>query len=110
MRLPNPQQAIVDIAKLRLYCLNPKHPRGRHKARIFASRLGITEKHAERLREALLQAAIENEVRLGNQDKYGQRYVLDFEMSGPFGRATVRSSWIVLTGERRARMTSCYVL
>ena len=28
--------AIVDIAKLRLYCLDPAHPLGAHKARAFA--------------------------------------------------------------------------
>ena len=33
---------IVDLAKLRDYCLNEEHPRGRHKARVFRSRLGLT--------------------------------------------------------------------
>jgi hypothetical protein len=35
--------------------------------------------------------------------------VIDLEMSGPRGRATVRSSWIILHGEDFPRMTSCYV-
>lgn len=31
---------MVDIAKLRDYCLNPLHDEGKHKARVFASALG----------------------------------------------------------------------
>jgi hypothetical protein len=42
MSLPNGERAIVEVAKLRDYCLSPTHPRGRHKARVFAASLGIT--------------------------------------------------------------------
>ncbi len=37
MKLPNGGRAVVEIAKLRDYCLNPAHPRGRHNARVFAA-------------------------------------------------------------------------
>jgi hypothetical protein len=36
MRLPNGERAIVDIRKLREYCLNPLHLRGHNKARAYA--------------------------------------------------------------------------
>jgi hypothetical protein len=36
-RLPNSERAILDIRKIEDYCLNPEHPRGRHKARLFVS-------------------------------------------------------------------------
>lgn len=110
MKLPNPEQALVDIAKLRDYCLSRTHPRGRHKARVFASVLGIAEQDAELLRQALLDAARSSEATLAEADSYGRRYLLDFEMRGPGGRANVRSSWIVLAGEDFPRLTSCYVL
>jgi hypothetical protein len=110
VKLPNSERAVVDLAKLREYCLSRSHPRGRHKARMFATRLGITEEDAELLRRALLDAAITCEASPGERDGYGQRYVLDFEMTGPSGRAMVRSSWIVLTSEDFPRMTTCYVL
>ncbi len=42
MRLPNGDRAVVEDAKLLDYCLSPSHPRGRHKARVFAAALGIT--------------------------------------------------------------------
>ncbi|MBW4596036.1 MAG: hypothetical protein KME46_24830 [Brasilonema angustatum HA4187-MV1] len=41
MKLPNPEQAVIDRQKLSGYCLNPEHPEGRHKARLFKSVLGI---------------------------------------------------------------------
>jgi len=41
MKLPEAERAVVDIAKLRDYCLSPFHPLGRHKARIFAGLLRL---------------------------------------------------------------------
>ena len=110
MKLPNPERAVVEIAKLRDYCLNPRHARGRFKARVFASALGLGIEHADLLRRALLDAALTAEATLGERDDFGQRYVLDFEMAGPRGRATVRSCWIVLAREDFPRLTTCYVL
>jgi len=110
MTLPNAGRAVVDIAKLREYCLNPNHPWGRHKARVFASALGLTQDDADVLREALLSAAVKSDARKGDKDDHGQRYILDFQMAGPAGEAMVRSSWIVLKGEDIPRLTSCYVL
>jgi hypothetical protein len=40
MKLPNGERAVVDIRKLRDYCLSAKHRRGRHKARVFEAALG----------------------------------------------------------------------
>jgi uncharacterized protein DUF6883 len=110
MTLPNGRYAVVDIEKLSGYCLNLSHPRGRHKARVFASALGVTDAHAELLREALLLAAKTCEASPTERDEHGQRYVLDFEMIGPRGRARVRSSWIVRRDEDFPRLTSAYVL
>ncbi|MGH7818267.1 MAG: DUF6883 domain-containing protein [Candidatus Binatia bacterium] len=41
MRIPNADRAVVDPRKLRDYCLSPIHPRGRHKARVFAAAVGL---------------------------------------------------------------------
>jgi hypothetical protein len=110
MRLPNAARAVVEVEKLRDYRLNPVHARGRHKARVFAHALGIRQEHAAFLRKTLLEAVLSTDVTLGERDAYGQRYVLDFSMSGPGGRARVRSTRIVLSNENFARLTSCYVL
>jgi hypothetical protein len=60
MKLPNSERAVVEIEKLRSYCLNPHHPRGRNKARVFAS-VGIREGDARELMTVLLQAVREAE-------------------------------------------------
>ena len=110
MRLPNADNAVVDLAKLRDYCLNPKHPRGRHKARVFADNPGITAEDAELLRQAILEAAFASEdAALGKKDGFGRRYLLDFSMTGSKGAAMVRSLWIVRTDEDFPRLATCYV-
>jgi hypothetical protein len=110
MKLPNADRAVVDLAKLRDYCLSPDHPRGRHKARVFATALGLTADHAEELRDALLTAVRTEEATTTDQDQYGQRYVLDFTMNRAAREARIRSCWIVRSGEDFPRLTSCYVL
>jgi hypothetical protein len=109
MRLPNGDRAVVDIRKLQDYCLNLQHPRGRSKARVFAS-VGIREADAEEFRDLLLLAARNAEARLGVANPYGQRYVVDFDLVRSDRTVRVRSSWIVRVGEDLPRLTSCYVL
>ena len=109
MRLPGGESAIVDLVKLTGYCLDPEHPRGRHKARVFAAALGVTSAHADLLRAALRAAAAAGEARPALADQFGERYVLEFRMQGPSGAATVVSTWIILRGEHRPRLTSCFV-
>ncbi len=110
MMLPNADSAVVEIAKLRDYCLNLGHQRGRHKARVFASALGLTSADAEWLKEQLLVAARTGVAVPAEADEYGARYVLDFIIRNTQGEATIRSAWIVRTGENFPRLTSCYVL
>lgn len=110
MKLPGGTAAIVDIAKLRDYCLDPHHPRGRYKARVFLSTLGLAQMDAEFLRTALFQAAKEAWAVEGVSDEYGDRNRIDFEVSRGDRHATVRSAWIVLRGDAVPRLTSCFVL
>lgn len=110
MKLPNAERAFVDVGKLRDYCLNPNHLRGRHKARVFLAALGLTAIRADDLRTALLAAAQSSDATPGERDEFGERYVLDFSMTGPAGQAQVRSAWIVRAGEAFPRLASCYVL
>ena len=62
--------------------------------------------------KALLKAVVErrNELRSVGADAYGERFVLDFEMTTSTGRATVRSGWIILAGEQTLPFVTCYVL
>jgi hypothetical protein len=108
--MPNGDRAVVEVDKLTEYCLNSAHPRGRHKARVFESALGITAADADILRDALLGAAVSGDAVMGEGDEYGQRYLVELEISGPAGHASVRSAWIVRAQEDFPRFVSCYVL
>jgi len=110
MKLPCAEKAFVDIEKLRGYCLNPAHERGKNKARLFSSVLGLTEDDAEGVKTRVLEAARNCEAEVGGEDQYGKRYVIDFTMATKKGQAKVRSTWIIRTHEDFARLTSCYIL
>jgi len=61
------------------------------------------------LRAKLLEIARTEEAQLGELDIYGQRYTIDAEIETEHGRETVRSGWIILHGESKPRLTTCYV-
>ncbi|MDL1963865.1 MAG: hypothetical protein LWW98_05925 [Deltaproteobacteria bacterium] len=110
MKLPNAEKAFVDIEKLSGYCLNSAHDRGKHKARLFSSVLGLTSDNAEELRRTLLEAARNHDAETSRDDRYGKRYVIDLTIITEKGQAKVRSTWIIQTHEKFARLTSCYIL
>lgn len=62
MKLPKGASAIIPMAKLVGYCLNPNHSSGKHKARVFASVLGIKADNAKDLRQLIAQAALEGDI------------------------------------------------
>ena len=110
MILPNAERAFIDLRKLRDYSLSFESPKGRHKARVFASALGITSENAEELRDILFEIVKENEAESGEIDLFGKRYTVDFSLTTGFGEAVVRSGWIILHTEDFPRLTTCYVL
>jgi len=110
MKLPNGEAAIVEMEKIRDYCLSLHHSRGRHKARVFLSVLGMTAADSRELRGALTYAALKGDAILGASDQYGTRYIIDFEFTRGERAADIRSCWIVRKGETAPRFVTCYVL
>ena len=110
MKLPNGDRAAVDLGKLTGYCLNPDHPRGKHKARVFLAACGFSAENAELMREQLLDAAAQVVAVHIRPNVHGQRYVLECLLTGPKGQARVRSAWIVRPGEDFPRFVSAYVM
>ncbi|MEH2301618.1 DUF6883 domain-containing protein [Nostoc sp.] len=108
--IPNAENAVVDIRKLRDYCLNPEHDEGKHKARLFSVSLGMKDENAEELRQILLEAVRTQEVSLGRRDEFGQRYILDFRLKWQNKSVTIRSAWIIEEGSDVPRLTTCYPL
>jgi hypothetical protein len=109
VRLPGSERAFIDIQKLRDYCLNPAHPRGRHKARVFLASLGLGQADAGVLCDYLASAARTQEAQALESDEFGDRCVVDFECLHAERRASIRSGWIVLRSEDFPRLTTCFV-
>ncbi len=109
MKLPNAENAIIDKDKIENYCLNLEHPRGKHKARVFISVLGLTVKDSEYLIGRIKTMIIKVDCLKGEQDQYGQRYTADIEIKYESKKAVVRTSWIIKRNESNPRLTTCYV-
>ena len=108
MKIPNPEKAIVEIRKLRDYCLNPEHRIGKHKAQLFKAALGLTVENAEALRAVLREVVKTHEAELGENDEYGQRYEIEFEMTWQGKHAKLLSAWNVRPNEDFPRLVTCY--
>lgn len=110
MKLPNGDHCDLGT-KLEDYSLNPVHREGRHKARVFASALGITQANAYLLRAAILSAAAtSNEAEARGENGFGKTFNLRFAMSTERGSATVLTGWIVLHNEDFPRLTTCFIV
>ncbi|NER92754.1 MAG: hypothetical protein F6J86_02655 [Symploca sp. SIO1B1] len=108
MLIPNAENAIVALRKLRDYCLNLEHSTGKHKARLFRSLLDMTAENASELREILLAVVKTEQAKIGRCDSFGQRYTLDFTLKWQNKSALIRTSWIIEVDSQIPRLTSCY--
>jgi hypothetical protein len=110
VKLPNGERADLG-EKLEEYVLNPRHARGRHKARVFESVLGITRNNQEILANALQQAASNSSgaISAGNE-RFGTTFEIRFRLSTDKGTATVLSAWIIRNGEDFPRLTTCFII
>jgi len=114
VRLPNAENAVIDVAKLRDYSLNPSHFKGKHKAYVFLKALDLDSNDAEELRQIILKAILEADAIDGQPTQYGRRFVVDFRLSWSKESVTrialVRTAWIVRIDEDFPRLTTCFVL
>ena len=110
MKLPNAENAFVDLEKLRSYALDRTHRVGRHKARLFTTLLGLGLEDSGELRDILLDAARILDAELGEHEEHGQRYRIDFTVTWRGRQALLRSAWIVRPEEGFPRLVTCYPL
>jgi len=108
--LPHSDRVIIDLRKIEDYCLNPEHPRGRHKARLFLEALGIRRTDAPWLREVLLGAVRDSDAIELARDAFGSRWRIDVAVARQGKRVVVRTVWILRTGEISPRFVTCWVL
>jgi hypothetical protein len=110
-QLPNADRAVLDLRKVDDYCLNPAHPRGRHKARVFRDALGIGQNEAGWLRQTLLAGVRNADAVMLADDAFGTRWRVDVPVARQERRVVIRTIWIVRGGEQQVpRFVTCWVL
>jgi hypothetical protein len=110
MKLPNGERADVGN-KLETYSLNAMHREGRHKARVFASALGITLANAGVLHRAVRKAAAESgDAEERGDNGFGRVFVLKFPLETEMGVAEILTAWIIRRSEDFPRLTTCHIL
>ena len=108
--LPNADRAILDLNKLERYCLDPTHPRGKHKARVFQHALGVGQRDAHWLRSALLVGLANAEAEFLSSDAHGDHWRVDIPISRHEQQGVVRTIWIVRNLDSAPRLVTCWVL
>ena len=112
MKLPKGDQVKPEqiINKLITYTLKMDHKDGQHKARLFKSKLGITLDNKNVLVEALIKIAKDDDYIFTQNSQYGQKYVIDFDLTTAKGTSKIRSAWIIRFEEDYPRLTTVYPL
>lgn len=108
MKLPNGDQAEIPMEKLIGYCLNPEHPSGKHKARVFTSVLGITVENAEILYDLIKSAAIAGEVIQQNNTEFGQQFKVDWIVPDT-DRIKLRTIWEITAKNPYPRLITAFL-
>ena len=107
-RLVGANRAIIDPRKLTEYALNPNHPVGGNKARVF-ERLGFNQGNAGDLMQQLRTGVMENTPTPGKVDQFGARFTVDIPVVGPQGAGIVRTGWIFKAGSKIPELTTLFV-
>jgi hypothetical protein len=107
--LPNHKRAVIDVDKLKNYCLDLTHPIGKHKAKVLQSALSLTHEDAGRLAELMSSNITSQEAITGRKDEYGQRYFIDMKITNFEKEAVIRTVWIIENEESVPRFITCYL-
>lgn len=107
MKLTNGDKAEIPLQKIVGYCLNLEHPRGKHKARVFQSKLGITSENADLLIELIKKAAIEGEVIYQATTQFGEKFKVDWTV--PDTEIQLRTIWEVTAQNPNPHLISAFI-
>ena len=107
MKMPRCESAIIAKAKITDYLLSPTHPRGSTKAKWFNA-LGYAHGRPEDLM-ASLSALAKLDVESTEETRYGTKYVISGDITGPNGRrGTVRTIWMLLDEAEEPKLVTAY--
>lgn len=93
--------------KLLKYVLNRNHPKGKFKAKYFAS-IGFTHTNWAELGDQLI---FDSQTSVKTQEtEFGVKYtqVIEIELPNSRGRRNVVTCWINLHGTNEVRLVTCY--
>ena len=109
--LPNFSEARVPIEKLEDYVLNPEHPMGKNKAKVFREVLGIERWHAVAFAELIRTSLPKAHAAKQESDDFGERWTTFHEIVGLIGKsAIVTVAWMFITGsDEFPELISCYI-
>lgn len=108
--MPNVDNATINPKKITESALNPEHPVGGNKAKVFESALGYNQSNADDLMRQIYDKLPSNEAVLGKLDQYGQRYTVDIPITGPNGKTVnVRTGWIIKSDSNVPELTTIFV-
>jgi len=108
MKLPNPERAVIEPAKLIQYLLNTEHKRGGHKARVLLD-FGYHIDFWQQLQADLRWFHLQAEVEVVRQTAYGTRYEIHAPLQTPNGRTlTVRTVWQIDEGTDFPRLITLF--
>jgi Domain of unknown function (DUF6883) len=105
--LPNAEEASIPAAKLRDYVLNESHPDNQGKARVFEA-LGYAPDIWEQLAADLRTQHLTKDAVEGKPSGHGRRYLIEAPLTGPSGRANIRSVWQIDHGGEVPRFITAY--
>ena len=90
--------------------LNPEHPVGGNKAKVFESALGYNKSNAEEFMQQIYEKLPGGRATLGKLDEFGQRYTVDISITGPNGNTVeVRTGWIIKKASDTPALTTIFV-
>ncbi len=108
-KLPGHTEPIIPEDKLR-YCLDPLHEKGRDKARVFRSALGIGLEEMAQLERMLREGVSEHAaLRRGTFRDGTERWMVEWVVTGRLGPLRFISAWSVDGSSGRPRLVSCYL-
>jgi hypothetical protein len=108
MKLPNGDRSEISMQKILGYCLNFNHDTGKDKARVFQSRLGITNQNADRLFNLIQIAAVEGEVVQESSTKFGKEYKVDWKIPNT-ENVELRTIWEISLESIYPRLISAFL-
>jgi hypothetical protein len=108
MKLPFPDNLIVEPEKITGYLLNLDHRYGATKARFFIA-LGFRVDEWSRLADALREHGRSHAVAASRETGHGPRYAVEGELSTPSeAQAFIRSVWQFDKGNVAPRLITAY--